>query len=327
METRENSTPSENAEREAIIENLMKIDGIGRKTAEAMVQIGIHSYSDLTHFLNEYKTASDISETLRRNGVNLPAGFIDREKWIKGLQARQNQDVLQRQEKKSKSVKKTEAVSTSQAPFDHDAGFSVFFDVVLDKGGKQILHTTVYNEKNAGEFGDFDGNYTFPWVNWMVERMNLPISMQPIRPQAERVSVLETTNAEIAALPTPRKLLDARLEIENVQISVPEPMSQIPTQRLAAKLKFRLAGNEAEALALNGLSYRAEIHTISLADGVPERVATGKGQLEPGQFEYTLALEFAMPAVGRYAYFSLIHLLPFGDLTAFHWGTTMRIVP
>ena len=87
MGTIENAAAYANNERELSIDKLIAINGIAKKTAEAMYQIGIHSYDDLVRYLSQH-TAPEISVALKEHGVNRPPALIDREKtWIKQAEA------------------------------------------------------------------------------------------------------------------------------------------------------------------------------------------------------------------------------------------------
>ena len=187
---------------------------------------------------------------------------------------------------------------------------------MIDQDGKPVLHTTVYNPEDGGEEKYFVGNDPSPWVNWMLERANLPFAVEPIASQAE-----------VVVPPIPGKPIEARLEIGDVQISVVEPLAVIPEKRLKAEINFRLSGSDVEALASQSIPFQTEIYTIDLEKGVQECVASIENRLEPHQFEYTYPIEFAFPIVGRFGTLSFVRLCPFGDLIAFHWGPTMRIKP
>ncbi|UCC54124.1 MAG: hypothetical protein JSV68_09150, partial [Anaerolineaceae bacterium] len=125
--------------REISISKLEKIHGISKKTAEAMYEIGIRSYTDLAKYLNDH-TPEEISEKLKEHGVKRPPGQIDKD-WIK----------------KAEKLSRNEAL------------FTVYFDV-LDENDQPVQYTTVYDERNGGEDKDFEGSKTSQWVNWIVDR-------------------------------------------------------------------------------------------------------------------------------------------------------------
>ena len=73
---------STNGERELSINRLIDIDGIAKKTAEAMYEIGIRGYADLAQYLSQ-RTAPQVSAALKEHGVTRPPAFIDRETWAR----------------------------------------------------------------------------------------------------------------------------------------------------------------------------------------------------------------------------------------------------
>jgi hypothetical protein len=82
MGTYENTAAAANDECQLSINRLMQIDGIAKKTAEAMVEIDIHSYADLTRYLSQH-TAQEVSAALKEHGVNRPPALIDLEAWTR----------------------------------------------------------------------------------------------------------------------------------------------------------------------------------------------------------------------------------------------------
>jgi hypothetical protein len=77
---------STNGERELEIDRLTRIDGIARKTAEAVYEIGVHSYADLARYSSQH-TAQQISVALREHGVRRPPTFIDPVTWARQARA------------------------------------------------------------------------------------------------------------------------------------------------------------------------------------------------------------------------------------------------
>jgi len=307
METNENAAASGNNGRESIIQKLDNINGIGRPTAEAFYEIGLHSYIDLIQFLDQH-TKKEIAAELASHNARLPLGFVKKDEWINHA-------------RELSQLEKTSLV-------EHDAQFIISFDIERDRGGKPILRTIVYDEKNSGMEVVFDGNETAPWVNWIIKQIDLPLPVEPIVAQGEVVPEPQTTHEEAAApalTPTPGKALDARLEISSFHVSVVEPLAEIPKKRLAAEVGFQLSGMDAEEMTAQSVPFRIEIFTVDLARGILNRVVSREGQLEPGQFEYTEQLEFAIPDVGRYGYYGLVRLLPLGDFLDYLPGPIMNV--
>lgn len=363
------------AARELSISKLMEIDGIAQKTAGAMVDIGIHSYADLIDYLNRH-TAQEVSVALKTRGVNRSPAFINKKTWIK--QAKRFSELeAAREHSSSKSIEidgveatveldlhnyadlvqymnqsiarqvsvalkehgldrptapKDQEIWTSQeAPSsprarEHDALFTLSFDVIRDDGNEPVLHTVVHDNINGGIEEVFRGSDTAGWVNWILERANLPFAPEHMVRQAEVTGEPSPTETTTAVSPTPTGLYDAQLEIVDVQLSVIEPTPEFLEKRLKAEVNFQLSGTDAEMLTSQGLHFRIEGYTLDLESGVPELVAIGRSQLEPQVFKYRREQEFAIPEVGHFEFHNIILVLPPGGMLAYHRGPIMRIV-
>jgi hypothetical protein len=322
----QNDSASSNDDREFIITSLIQIKGIARTTAEAMYEIGIHSYADLIEYLSQH-TAEEISEALKEHGVTRPPGLIDREAWIRAAE-KLNKGTSSPTKGEAEPAEEPQIQLPSNESREHDAVFTVSFDVTRDEAGEPVLNTTVYDEGNGGEEKTFQGPNTSPWISWMVERANLPFVIKPITAEVEATGEeLPPTQTEATIPSIPEELYDFLLEIDDVQLSVIGPMLEIPEKRLNAEINIKLSGSDAEKLSSQGTSFRTEIYTIDLDSGYPRQVGSKEDQFEPHIFEYTHQIGFAMPDVGRYEFHNLVRLLPSGELRASHRGPTMRIVP
>lgn len=313
MGTHEYATTSGNDEREANIQKLDEIEGIGRKTAEALHEIGIR-YENFAQYLRQH-TTKEISDELRKHGFR--PGPINKKKWLRSLSSKQEEYApASLISEEIESVKESKETRSSQNMHNEDIEFTVLFDVVKNKNGKPVLQVTIYDPRDAGEEKQFEGNDPAPWVNWMLERSDLTLAPETIASPPEAV-----------VLPIFAKPFDAQLEIDNAQMSVVGPSPEIPKKSLRAAISFRLSGVDVEGLASQGVPIQIEIYTIDLDKGVPGLVGSLESRLEPNQFEYTYQLEFAIPDVGSYAFHSVVKLLPIGNLLADHWGPTMKVIP
>ncbi len=308
METYEKVAASTNGEREFSIDRLIKIDGIARKTAEAMYEIGVHSYADLAQYLSQH-TAQQISAALKEHGVNRPPAFVDPARWTKQAKAFGELEniVLTSPEEETEPAAKPKEAPSDRDSREHNAVFTVSFDVATDRDHKPVLRMTVGDRANGGQEGVFEGSDTASWINWIVER---------IAAQAEAVSS-----------PVPLEPGDTRLEIGDVQLSVIEPNADGPEKKLKAEISFQLSGSDAETLASQSIPFRIEGYTVDTESGVSELVVSDQSQLAPEVFEYIGQQEFGMPDVGRYEFHSIVLLLPPGKTATYHCGPTIRVVP
>jgi hypothetical protein len=317
MVIRKKVTSATNNGHELSMDRLTKIDGIARKTAEALYQIGIHSYADLVQYLSQH-TTHQVSAALQDHGVDRPPAFINQATWIR--QATEFGELENTapasSEKETEPTEKPEEVPLSRHSQEHDAVFTVSFDMATDGDREPVLRTTVCDSTNGDQEGVFQGNDMAPWVNWMLERAHLPAAVEHIATQAEAVSS-----------PVPLEPGDTLLNITNVQLSVVRSTGDSRKKRLKAEISFQLSGAGAETLASKGSPFRIEGYTVDVESGISELVASDRSQLEPHVFEYVGQQEFGIPDVGRYEFHSIVLLLPPGKVAAYHQGPTMRVVP
>jgi hypothetical protein len=308
-----------NHRRELGADLLMRIDGIARKTAEALYEAGIHSYDDLTQYLSEH-TAEQVSAALREHGVNRPPAFIDQAKWARQARefAKLENTAPRLPEEATELAEKPKELLSGPTAREHDAVFWVSFDLTTDGDPEPVLRTTVCDRANGDREEVFQGRDPAPWVNWILERAHLPVAVEQI------ITKVET---EAATPPAPLEPDGTRLEIGDVQLCVVEPTTGRSEKRLKVEMNFQLSGADAEILASKGVPFRIEGYILDAESGVSELVATHQSQLVPQRFQYMAQQEFDIPDVGRYEFHSLVLLLPPGELAAYHRGPTMRVVP
>jgi hypothetical protein len=315
MGTQKNSTAFLTNERELRISELTKIDGIARKTAEALYDINIRIYADLIQYLSQH-TAEEISETLKERGVNRPAAFIEKEKWSRQAEelAQQSETAQAPSEEEVQFEAKPEEVLESAPSHQHDAAFSLFFDYVADENGMEILQTKIYDEKNYGNEAVFTGAEPIPWLNWLLQRIQRYVGLEEVPIQFEAL-----------APPADVTPLGLQVEVLDVQLSEAVPTLPIAKKRLAATVQFQISGCEAETLAKETNSIQIQVHTINLESGEWRLVSSERGHLEPEVYEYTSRQEFPMPETGRYEITSSVLLLPPGGRLACHQGPTFKV--
>ena len=200
-----NDLSSPSTESEFVVNQLVKIDGIAEKTARAFYDIGIRSYSDLAEYLRQ-NSVDQVSEALKEHGVNRRAGIINMDELISQA------ETLSKAEKKAPASpeegievgENQEKTASYREPHEHDALFTVSFDIIKDEEGKPTLSTTVYDEKDSGEEQVFKGNDASKWVSWMFERANFPANFsRDVSVKGERYTqeILKETKHEVRVLP------------------------------------------------------------------------------------------------------------------------------
>jgi hypothetical protein len=328
MATYERVADSAKGERHLSIDQLMAIDGIARKTAKAMYEIGFQDYASLAQYLSQH-TAAEVSAALKDHGVNRPPGLVDQEAWSRQAElfSAQEDPTPMPPEDETELAEKPDGSSPNRESQEHDALFTVSFDIVRGQDREPILRTTVCDGTNGDQGRVFQGSDISPWVNWMLERPDLSVVVEQLARQAEAITELSSTGNEMVTPPDPVELSDARLKISDVQLSVLGPTSGVPEKRLKAEINFQLYGSDAEELTSQGVPFRIEGYTIAVESGALELVSSDRSHLLPRVFKYVGHQEFGIPEVGVYEFHSIVLLLPPGKTATYHCGPTIRVVP
>lgn len=325
---RKDDPTASTSDREVRVNQFTKIGGISRKTAEAFYEMGIHSYADLAEYLRQH-TAEEVSQALKEHSLNRPPGLINIQKLTlqaeRFSQAEKNSPTSPAEE--LQPTRNPEETPPNRAPRDHDAVFTVLFDVIIGEDGEQALQTTVYDEKDSGREQAFLGNDTSQWVNWMLERANLsgltadlPSALKQAGTEASVAAEVETVMAGVPAEP-----YDAQLTISNLQLTPIKASVNTTGKKLKAELSFRLSGVDAPMLASYAVPYRIFLYTIEYGKGTPAQAASLDDQLKPRQFEYAHRLEFAEPEAGRYDFHCVVRLPPSGRLMGYFQGPPITV--
>jgi hypothetical protein len=314
--------------RQLTISKLTKIDGMAKKPAEATVEFDIHSHADLIEYLNQ-RIAQEVLAALKAHDLNRPPEFINQERSTgqADLFSQLEDAPSTSSEEETEPTKHSEEAVPSAESREHDALFTVSFEVATDGDHGPVLRTTVCDGADGGQEKVFRGNGTTPWVNWMLERANLTLAVEHVPAQAEVTSEPPPTETEATTPPVPAGQYDAQLEIDDVKLSVIEPTPEYLGKRLKAEIGFQLSGADAETLTSQGSPFRIEGYTVDSESGVSKLVAFSHSQLEPQVFKYRSQLRFDMPDVGHYEVHSRVLLHPPIEMVAYHRGPTMRVVP
>jgi hypothetical protein len=303
-------------------DNLQEIEGIGPGYARALNKIGIYRFAD---FLT-YDTPEQIQQALEEAGEQIPLWKIKRADWFGQAKAKllaQSVRELPSPEEELEAAEESQQSSIKGAWVRY-AGFNLYFDFRTDEVGKQEWQTAVYKSLEPDNFTDkkeFEGIDPASWVNWILEKAELPESAQPVPVELAEFETRVTTPPALAIESV------ADIEILAVQAIVLPPSSGFPEKRLRAEVRFQLSGDRAEMLTAERVSFRVEVHTVDLESKASNLVASRQGQLQPGKFEYTSQEAFAIPELGRYELYSLVLLLPPAGMMAYHRGSTINVLP
>jgi hypothetical protein len=252
---------------------------------------------------------------LEQAGVKVPPERIEANNWI-GQARELTQQANTEHTLPEDQVEVAKELEEVPSPPTRSAEFTVFFDYAGDEHGEWVWQTRVYYAGDGGEEIVLPGIETSAWVNWILERAELPVAAEPI-----------PTETEVAELPAPVTPYDAQIEILDVQVSaIPVPPG-VREKKLKAEVRFQVLGVEAEKLTAERIPYQIEVHTIDLETGDSNLIASERSQLQPEVFEYRSQQEFSIPDLGHYELQSVVLLLPPAEMMAFRQDARFRVVP
>jgi hypothetical protein len=325
METDEHIAPKA----DNMADNLEEINGIGPDYAQALNKIGIYRFADF----GQYGTPDELHQALEEAGVKVQLWRVKKFDWLGQAKAK----VLAQFEnpEQTSPQKEVEAAQELRQPpakeaWEQYAGFNLYFEVKTDEQGQQHWRTLVYKSLDPDSFNsreEFPGVEASLWVNWILEQADLPITAKPIPTETGGAAEPIPSRTDETAPPALMAPPGAEIEILDVQLSEIGPSYGVPEKRLMAEICFQISGPKAETLTANHNPFRIEVHTVALESGVSNLVATRLSQLQPQLFKYTSQQSFPIPEFGRYELYSLVLLLPPGELMVSQRGPTFNVGP
>jgi hypothetical protein len=312
-------------------DDLTIINGIGPSWAEALHKIGIWSFADLAR----YSPQSLSLELLNGANVKISSNKIEQQNWIGQANALTHSLNLEPLESDESEVHQDNESPSSS--WRQKAGFSLFFDYSEEEPEKETWRTRVYHDE-TGEETEFLTVDTPTWVNWIIEKGNLPLHQQSMTVDeiSEKVSIpVETPPAELLQAPAPDELSKPKsetddilhFEIQDVTVSVSKPSMGLPEKGIMVNVDFHLEGAEAIGMVAERVPYRVEIYTVNLQSNVLSLVASERGLLQPDVSKYRSLQTFSIPELGRYELYSLVILLPPVGKMSYFSGPIFKIVP
>jgi hypothetical protein len=312
---------AENTHAENSRDDLGTINGIGPKYAEALYQVGIRHFADLARYSPEALSAALAEKT----DAKVPPERIEANDWI----GQANVLAQQTSSGHRPFEENADEADVPEKKWHEHAYFSLKFEYLSGEPDQQTWRTHIYREQNGGEELKVDGiAETTRWVNWILDKANLPDVVDYLPEEVETPAKTEAATPDSAeakaepAIPEP-----TTIEILDIQLSEAGPSLDIPEKRLMAEVRFQLSGAEAETLTADRLPYRVEVHAIDLNSQETNLVASGRGELQPQVFEYANQQKFPIPETGRYELHSIVLLLPPGALATYYRGPIVNIVP
>ena len=302
-------------------DNLEGIRGIGPTFSEALKRIGICRFVDLARY-----TPEDLSKALREQAaLRVPAERIESQKWIDQANAMARQLDVESASSQEESEAAHKPPDPDRPAWYQHAGFSVFFDYVTAEEGERAWQTRVYHEE-SGEEKLVRGTDTTSWANWILERAQLPLAVEPV--SSETTTVIELPLPMEAALESAVMMPpgDTQIEILDTQVVEAGLLPGASHKKLVTTIRFRISGPKADALAADQIPFRVELHSVDLEGGDSTLVTSRQHRLRPQVFEYTIRQEFPLPDEGHYELHSIVFLLPPHEIMAHHCTPSFKVV-
>jgi hypothetical protein len=180
-------------------DDLETIDDIGPKYADGLHQIGVLCFEDLARY-----TPQDLSRALlEQAGVRASPERIESKKWIE--QARElapHTNPGPTLDNKEIEEAKGQEQTSSKRKWKQHAGFNIFFDYELDEHGERVWQTRVYQNESPGAEEPLPGIEPAVWVNWILERAELPVAIAPLSISTEAAEAVPTPTEAAQVPPT-----------------------------------------------------------------------------------------------------------------------------
>lgn len=281
-------------------DDFYQIHGLGEKSIAALHNNGIFHYADLAGF-----TPKILAKMLHKAGVQIYAKTIEKGNWIG--QAKE----LAKRQAISPELEDVSA-SRSNSEWREHAYFSWTFESRDSKDGQKEWQMRVYREQNGGDKIETKLPCTIEptaWVNWILEKANLPEEIVPYTAVSPKLPPLQEPQVTI------------------LDISLSDSASRDEAM-LAFEIIFWLSGDEAKALAAESAPYQIDAYVIDRESGAENQFDFTENQLHPGKEAYAVRNVFPMPQLGQYKLKSVLTFpRPSGAIIAQADGPTFGVVP
>ncbi|MFN8490979.1 MAG: helix-hairpin-helix domain-containing protein [Caldilineaceae bacterium] len=292
-------------------DDLTRIRGIGSKTAKAFYVSGFCRFTDLAQ-----SSPEALAKALLDGGdLKFSPERIDALGWIELARSlvQQTQEEqgapLQKLADTPPTEKGTEvSVGAQAARWQQHAGFSLFFDHVLDNRGKETWQTRIWRTRGyhdeTGELVQFPDIELRHWATWIMKQANLPVDIE----------------AELNP-PTPAKVTILDVQVEATM----EP--DVHTKKLVTEIQFALSNAHPALNAPESTPYQILLLLVEQEHNQTMLIAAEQCLLYPDQPIHTHRVEFPVPDVGRYALQTFVLVQAETELMAGQRGPTINVIP
>jgi hypothetical protein len=284
-------------------DDLTKINGITKDTAQALNNLGIYGFADLLKYSPE-----SLAERLSPIITHINPKFINRHDWFG-----QAQKLIGSHQKKETNIR----------PFQHWRKLADFHICFGYPESKKQLHTGIYHCQ-VGKGKKWEDVATEQLVNWMLSQANLPRPAEAERP----------TKAELPTQPPPSQpVAEETIHLELSDLWVLPVEEAVLTgghggpTLLRAKGRLDLAGLMAPDLTSQQIPFVVEFHLVHTQTNQSKQVASYHGQLKFGEPSYEIQQDFPIPPAGRYQLYVVASLLSPDAVPLHLQGPVIRVEP
>jgi hypothetical protein len=222
-------------------------------------------------------------------------------------------------------------VQPAESDWRERAAFRVLFDQTTDQAGAAIWRTRAYREE-TDDPAEWPGVAVEALIGWMRDKAMLPIELPSGESQAAR-SAAESTAEPSADSPVEasatEQAIDLRLEIANMSVTEVPAEQQVSgppiPKRLRAQIDFHLSNTAAYLITASQTSYAIQVLAHDLETGGAILLASDQQPLRLESLDYSPALDFDLPALGRYQLVGMV-LLPDDSAVGVTLGPMLTVV-
>lgn len=298
-------------------DDLTKINGITKDTAQALNDLGIYAFADLLK-----SSPESLAERLNPVIPHIDPKFINRYDWFGQAQRLIGSQQMPESFEPQIDETPTPAVQgqkkdTNNTPYKHwreRADFHISFGF---PEGEERLHTGVFHyQDDTGE--KWEGVAIDQLVNWILSQANLtqPVEAeQPTKPPPPQPVAEETTHLELSDLWV--------LPVEETVLTG----GQGGPTLLRAKSRLDLAGSAAIDLASQQIPFVVEFHLVHTQTNQSKQVASYHGQLKSDELSYEIQQDFPIPPAGLYQLYIVASLSSPGAVPLHLQGPIIEVEP
>jgi hypothetical protein len=279
--------------------DFQKIKGIGKVTAQALYDRGIHTYEDLARC-----TPAGLVDLLKGKIPDLSLRRIEKEDWP--AQARSLMDTPLHQEN-----------------WREVADFFVSFGYLIDAEGREHFQTKVHHSQ-ADKLARWDGNAVQAVVKWILKQANLP----ELENRATPAPPMKIPAQASEAPDLNEEEEEARITLSDVFVSEVRVLAGSATEvndRLHIEARLNLVDSRALNLAYFQVPYSVEFYLVDTETNQSKLMHSYFDRLSPDSQTYPISQDIKTPEAGRYQLFLFARLLPPATGAAQVQGPVIRV--